>query len=96
MLQTILFLTTPSLEIFLEYFLILFFLRDTHLFLCILYFFSLSLVEFLQKLFLNLLLCMYRLSQFLVHKRGLISSDKSFFQRCMTFEILLKVSVMKR
>ena len=28
---------------------------------------------------------MYRLSQFRFDKRGLISSDKSFFERCMTF-----------
>ena len=46
--------TTPSLEIFLKYFLIFFLLNDTHLFRCILDFSSFSLVEFLQKLIPNL------------------------------------------
>ena len=56
MLQKFLFVITPVLEIFLKYFLILFFLWDTHLFHCILYFLKFFLVGLLQKLFLNLLL----------------------------------------
>ena len=74
MLQKFLFVITPVLEIFLRYFLIHFFLWDTHLFHCILYFF----LFFLVGLF----------GLFLAHKRGFISSDKSLFQRCMTFDNL--------
>ena len=59
--QIILFVTKPSSEIFLKYFLILFTIRNTYLFHGILCFLNFILVEFLQKLFLNLLL--YRLSQ---------------------------------
>ena len=56
MLQNFVSVTTPSLEIFFKYFLIFFLLSDTHLFHCILDFFSFSLVEFLQKLIPNLYL----------------------------------------
>ena len=56
MFQKNLFVTAPSLEIPLKCFLTLFLLRDKYLFLCILYFFPLSLVELWQNLFLNLFL----------------------------------------